>query len=518
MPPATAARATAGRRGARQFVGAPGHFVGAPWYNAPVAPSALLDRVRRALDFDEARVVGGLRAAGAGRLDGLPARVVHESHRDGRAAERVTSRLPGARGFDGARGWSRDAAGLVAPLELGDLEFFRLFDAVLTGRWLAPDGPVEVAEVAAPRGRRALSLRWRGGARRFALAVDDGGLPAALEPASGPPFAVRFGRFDARGWCRMPRELTFETGHLVDRVTLDQVSPCDAIDAAAPAASEPVWHGATGALPLSRSRRGRLPLVHLEVDGRPVGPFLFDTGAGALALDAAVADELALPARGRAWVTTTDGGTGACHRVAGSLRAGPLELAAPVFLELDLAPLRDAMGVRLAGVVGYDLFARAVVAFTDGGARAHVLRPDGPDVAARDGLGWRPLRFEDRCPLVGCAAPGGAGLFALDTGSAAPVTCYADAARAWALAPRPRRGVVMHGASGARAAATCKLPWFDVGDARFESVEATVDLAREGLGGTEGRLGTVGWPLLARLDMVLDCPGARVAFRRPATP
>lgn len=477
-----------------------------------MAHPAFLERIRRALDYDESSHRGGLRLSGRGELFGLPSRWEHHTHADGRLVERVGSRMPSSRGFDGARGWALDATGLVAPCELGDLEFLRLYDAVLTGAWLHPNGAIDVDAVSTSGTHARLALRWRGGRGRYHLSVDTrSDEPHALTPAAGVPFTVRFARYGLRGWARVPTVITLETGHLVDRITVDAVTADDAIDAAAPARHDGTTFSATTDTPVRvrRSRRGRLPLVDAAVDGRTVGPWLLDTGAGAMALDTVVADALELSTRGRTWVTTSDGGTGACFRVAQRFQLGPLCVSAPVFLDLDLTHLREALGVKLAGIVGYDVFARCCATLRDGGASL-VLHP--ADDTLPPGYAWEPLRFEERTPLVRCATARGDGLFALDSGSAAPITCYADIITAWALRSTTRRASWMYGASGRRAVRTSALPWLSVGAARFDRVRATLDAERDTLASTPGRDGTIGWPLLARLDPILDCKHARIAL------
>ena len=477
--------------------------------------AALLERVRRALDFDEARFVGGLVTTGSGVLQGLRARWQHATHVDGRVMERVESRLPFTWVYDGDRGWTRDPSGHVGPLDLTDLEFFRISAAVLTGRWLCADGRVEVGPARAVGERYIVPLRCPGGDGRYLLTVDARShRPVELTATSGAPGQARYERFELRAWCRMPRSLTFEAGHLRDTLTVDTVTLCDDIDATAPGDTSADEFDASihGALRVGRTPRGRLPLVYPHIDGREVGAFLFDTGASSMAIDAALADRLSLPSLGRTWVSTSDGGTGACFRRALSFALGPLNLRAPILLELDLAAMREVFGVRLAGIVGYDVFARCVVDLRGDGS-AITLRAPG-SVGAHD-LRWAPLRFEDRCPLVRCASAGGDGLFALDSGSASAVTCYAAAAHAWGLPTSGRASTRLNGASGSRPVATRTLPHFSITDTRFASVRAVLLTSREGLGGAHGRYGTVGWPLLRRLDATLDYPGARLGLPPP---
>jgi hypothetical protein len=326
---------------------------------------------------------------------------------------------------------------------------------------------------------------------------------------------MRYARFEAGPWGLVARDVTCECGHLADRITIASAERCEDIDARAPALPHEVTVDAAASelVALTRSSRGRLPLVRPRINGEDVGPFLVDTGASTTAIAADVADRLGLASRGRSWVTTSDGGTGACHRVGRRFQLGPVVVREPVMLELDLAELRHALGVSLAGVVGYDLFARALIELRDGGCSLAV-RP--PYATPPGDVRWMPLRFEERCPMIPCATEQGGGLFALDTGSASPVTLYAAAVSAWGLTATTRPRSLLRGVSGTRAIATCTLPWFSVGEERFEKVRAALWTSRDGIGGTPGRLGTVGAALLRGLDLVLDYQQSRIGIRRRA--
>lgn len=481
--------------------------------------AGLLAATERALGFGAERFRGGLRVVARGTALGLPAVVEQWLHADGRSVEEVRSRLGDRRGFDGERGWSIDASGLAVPFELGDLERARLTSAVWSGRWLLPDGELEVGAPVRRGSHDQLAVRLRGGAARFLLTLDgESHLPRVLEPAGGPPWALRFTDYDLTGWCRAARRTVLEQGHLRDELAIEELAPIDEVEAREPAsrdAGSDFEAGGGGAITLGFSPRGRLPLVRPRLDGREVGAFLLDTGAGALGIDAGVADRLGLASFGRSWVVTADGGTGACFREAGRLQLGPLGLRAPLFVELDLGELGRALGVELAGVVGYDLLARGRFAI-EGEPRRLLVRAPEEAAPADDGgaMRWVPLAFEERRPLLACEAEGGALRLALDTASSSTVTLYAEAVRALGLEASTRAGARIRGASGARGVAQRRLKWLAVGGETFAEVRAVLTTAREGIGGTPGRHGTVGWGLLKHLDLVLDYPRRRLGLRR----
>ncbi len=56
------------------------------------------------------------------------------------------------------------------------------------------------------------------------------------------------------------------------------------------------------------------------------------------------------------------------------------------------------------------------------------------------------------------------------------------------------------------------LPWIDVGGARFERVRALVADFAEGALASPTTLGSVGWPLFAGRELILDWPRRRIAI------
>jgi predicted aspartyl protease len=283
--------------------------------------------------------------------------------------------------------------------------------------------------------------------------------------------------------------------------------------ALAHAVPEDVEIAAAGEPLVWRRTRGKVPLVRGHIDGRDVGWFVLDTGAGALAIAEDVAAELALPELGRRFVRTSDGAAGAPYRLARTLRVGPVTIQRPRFLELDLAAFSKAIGVPLAGVLGYDLFMRAAVTIDveAGVTVAAALAADGA---------WIDARFEDACPVVAARVPGPSGprdvWFALDTGSSAAVTISAGAAPAIELRRRGR--VAMRGVTGSVGARAGELAWIELAGHRIE--EVAVVIARAGSGATgdptpePGVAGSLGMAILQDFALTLDYRGRRAALRR----
>jgi predicted aspartyl protease len=484
--------------------------------------AAFVARVRAALRFDEARAANAeLRAQGSGMVAGLPATVTWQCHVDWRVRLEVASQLPDISAFDGVRGTHVGPSGLLEPLDLADLDELRMASAFFTGAWLDPRTPIVFDRVTRVGdtlvvGARVGAEEWRQPFRIVCAA--DSFHPTRLETLSGDGAVFEVGDFTSGVFCDVPRRLTWRRGWLVDTVEIAHVDP--AADPSAyllhdirgdrAARLDPI---ASPRARVTRSPRGRLPLARASIDGRDVGWFLLDTGAGGSAIETAVADDLGLPALGRTWVVTPTGGVGAGYRRCQALTIGPLTLPQALLIELDLALISTALGVRLAGIIGFDLFAQAVVRLEH--RQPLVVELFAPE-RERDRPGrWHDIRFEHRVPVLAARLPSGdnaasTGLMSLDTGSSAPLVLHERFARRLALMPRTTRQGV-RGVSGAGSAGVRTLPWIEVGE-RFERVRTVVAETAEGTLASRTTLGSVGWGLFAGRGLLLDWPRRRLAI------
>ncbi len=107
-----------------------------------------------------------------------------------------------------------------------------------------------------------------------------------------------------------------------------------------------------------------------------MGWFTLGTGAGAMVLSPDAAAALGLEELGEARAVGVAGSAVPRYLSAGELQLGPLLWSDPIFVELDLGFVSEALGLRVAGIVGYDLFSRAVFEI-DAGAVAPL--PGGPE-------------------------------------------------------------------------------------------------------------------------------------------
>jgi len=461
---------------------------------------------------------GEVRVRGTGEVRGVPIVWSRTCHASGAFRETIDGALSHAVGYDGRVGWRIDESGMPGVVELGDLEELVVVAAVWSGRWAHAHGDVVVDHMSsADASRLVLGLRaGERGTRRFRLTLDAGTfLARRLEQVGRDDVAIEFDDFRPGGFGRVPYVTRSREAWLVDTMRVEAVERVGGSSSYALAREPPrdVEIAATDEPLVWRRTRGKVPLVRGHVDGRDVGWFVLDTGAGAFALAEDVAAELELPELGRRFVRTSDGVAGAPYRLAQALRVGPATIRDPRFLELDLTGFSKAIGVPLAGVLGYDLFMRAAVTIDIVAGIAIAAAPPA------DGA-WVDARFEGACPVVAARVPGTSGprdaWFALDTGSSAAVTIAAGAAPA--IEMRSRGRVSMRGVSGRVGARAGELPWIELAGHRIEDVAVVVSRAGPGATGdpTPEPLvaGSLGMALLKDFALTLDYRGHRVQFRR----
>jgi hypothetical protein len=473
---------------------------------AQEAPAGAPDAASRAAVPPQ---VEGRGKARAGGLDGS-LRVVLAA--DGRFLLDVATALPERAGFDGTRVWTRDHSGLERVIELEDADRWKVLAWVLSGHWRAADElDVRTEE------EGAVVLALRGTPLEMRLVLDgETGLPMVLEHRddSGPVTWTFTGWREVAGRV-LPHRWVFSDGTSIDTFEIDAwrtvaADPASFQAALAPPADVRFDPEVEPELDVVRVATGHL-LVEPWVEGESVGMFIFDTGAGAMTIDPAIADELGLAELGEVVAVGVGGKTTTSFRRGTRFELGALTLDDPVYVELDLAFLEPIFGRRIAGIVGYDVLARCVAE----------IEMRGPTIALHDprrftltGASWQELALNENTPCVRASFEGEReGLFRLDTGANGTVSFHAPAVRALGLLDG--RAVTTGSSGGVGGTAETKdgtLEWFELAGERFDSPRVQFSLAEHGAFTDRYTLGNIGQSFLAPFRIVLDYPGDRIAF------
>jgi hypothetical protein len=439
----------------------------------------------------------------------------------GRFVQKSDGPLGATHGFDGTTCWTVNAAGVSRTVELFDREMRQLWVGLQTGLWLAHADADSVSLAPDGGDRHTVVLNIRQGRLKAALQVNrTTWLPEVLKRTgvTGEQTWTFAAYRDDLGW-KLPGKIAVQVGAgVINTYEARSVSraPAAGADVYAPVRSRPADvrfnPDVSPRLEMKRAATGHV-LVRAKIDGADLGWLIFDTGAGsATVLHREAADRLKLTPVGAGPITSVMG-TARCRTLRGtSLEIGPLTLAKPFFVEMDLGFVRQALGKEVVGVVGYDLLSRCVaeISLAEGSIKVH-----DPGRYRLDAGRWERLVFNQALPLVPATFEGGKGLFRIDVGASggaySNVVFHAPAVEQMQLLKD--RKVTVSKVGPARVAVG-KLGWFELAGHRFEHPDAVFALDREGPLGDEYAEGNLGVAFLRPFRIVLDYPHERVALLR----
>ena len=497
--------------------------------------------LRQAAHRDAWQGVAALELAGTAHVLGRDEPFRLWVTRDGRFRREVDGPLGRTEVYDGERAWLRDLSGIGRELDLGGREEAPLLAALRTGAWLD-----DASLVLEQRTEDRLRITRPGTPLDFELLLDERtDLPRqVIDHSGGGASVATFSDWRPVGGVPVPFDLTIagsggeQTSYRVERTAalaelptgLFEPPPADpgdvTFDASVPDEVE-VWRARTGHL-----------FVRPRLEGREVGWFLFDSGAGAMVVDRALASELELEHLGEVLAVGVSGRELTPLVGAESFSLGPLSWDGLVLVELDLSFVGELLGVPVSGIVGHDLFGRAVVDLRSGPRPVSPGDLDGdgePDpapvlvgggrVALLDPATWQPptdaalapLTFEGHTPCVSATFPTLAGpvtaWFRLDTGANGSVTFHAPAVkRHRLLANRDVSLARFGGVGGDGSGYTGELEWFELAGRRFETFRCAFATTEVGTFADPYTAGNIGQELLEPFRLLFDYPGERIGL------
>lgn len=438
---------------------------------------------------------------------------------DGRYRRWVSGPLGQLEVFDGDRVIRQDASGLARELDLGDRVEAPLLASILTGAWIdAAD--LRVREVAP----EALLVDREGGPLEFELTLSaDSALPATIteETSSGESVMqlVDWSRIEglAIPMGIVVRDHAEEEESLDETYTVTEGRVVDLGPSSFELALTPPEDFAFDASisPLVEALRtvtGHV-LVHPTVAGKDLGWFILDSGAGAMVLDQAAGSELGLAPLGEVRAVGVVGSATTQFVAGAPLCLGPMTFDVPTFVELDLGFLSGVFGVPVGGILGYDLFSRAVVevdtetvALFD--ARTFEPDPTWPTVA---------LAFQGKTPCAEASFPvqgrAETAWFRLDTGANGALTFHAPAVKSYnLLANRETHLAEFGGVGGSSSGYFGQLEWFELGGRRIEGLEAGFAMNEVGTFADAYTAGNIGQDIFKGARLVFDFPAEHLYF------
>jgi hypothetical protein len=483
--------------------------------------SEIVAAARAALGQDELAASGAaLRVTGSGRSLGTDVARTLVFDGRGRFLDTLDGLLPQAAGHDGTTTWGRDWTGTARALVLGDAAGVVVEHLLLTGGWSASAAPFTFELAAAPA-EDELVLAWThvDGVQHGTITLDAAThLPRAASQGSGDHAASwKFVDPQAHDGIVFPARIEALEQGLPQGFEVRAVERLAAVDDAlfapslAPPADTRFLPDVPPGLEVKRVASGHL-LVHPTVEGQDLGWFIFDSGAGTNCIATSVTDALAGEPFGQIGAKGVGGTVPAQFWRAQELALGPLVIAGPVFMGLDLAFLERAFGVEIGGILGYELFSRCVVELDMRAAEIALHDPARFELAAAGR--WEDVTIYGRHPCVRAGFEDHEGLFKIDTGAAGDtVTLHYDAVREFdLLAERETKVSGAGGVGGTVVTRSGELASFRLGGHDFEAIQASFALEDKGAFADGYVQGNIGGKLLAPFVLVFDYPHGRLGF------
>lgn len=483
------------------------------------AVGVVLDRVRQAVEFSKFDAQpGGYQSAGKATFFGEESVYSGIFTPAGPFTEHVAGPLGSVQAFDGKTAWKADWTGATRTLDLRDRELLLASMAIQSGRWLAPNSQFEItqAEDAAPGEAIALDLKVRGGLHKTRVLIDANTWLPLSESYEGTAGECKttFADWRATPFGKVPFRVENSEGGLTNVVRLERVEPTPTF-VRNPFAMVP-WRAVDtvfdasrpATIEIKRAFTGHI-LVHPTLDGKDVGWFILDSGAGTMVVDPKVADSIAMPKVGKVPVVGVGGVLMGSFRQSKSFALGPLTIQNLKFVEIDLAQLSAIFRTQIAGIAGYDLFRRSVVEL---GLDAKRLALHDPASFKLNKGDWQPLILDGAHPIVQATYEGGKkGFFRLDTGASGTLTFGGDLASRLAEG-RPTKPILLGGVGGMMNAKVGTLDYFELAGHRFDKPEVTFMTDKRNALANEFLDGNIGQDLLLPFTLVFDYGSARIAF------
>ena len=421
-------------------------------------------------------------------------------------------------GFDGTTTWTQEATGVTRTMQLGDGERARLGQWIMSGYWAHPAAPVEVFDSDLMTGgdEMALTVRVAGTRVKGTLVLDTNKwLPREfISTISGSRQIMQFVAFETVEGRVVPKEIRIETN---DRETFHVEFDEIRVDAAAdervyapPRSGDNVSYSSSGG-PVENVRgRDGHHFVRPIINGREMGWFAVDTGAGGTSIDRGLAREIGLPTIGSGQSTGVAGQRSVTIHTTTTFRIGPVEIKGMPVTGAETSGLSLGLSGGYDGLLGMDVLFHCVIDYDQRNSRIALYDPGTYKLPEGE---WYPLLAYNGKPTLRMEYEEHAGLFTIDTGNPGAVIIGAMAvARNRLLDDRITESGSVGGIGGSVASQDGLLDWVVWGGRRFDDVPAEFVVENRGVTADETRDGVIGTDLLERYRIIFDMTNGRIAF------
>ncbi len=336
----------------------------------------------------------------------------------------IGGKLPRSHGFDGSHDWEVDLMGMSRTLELADRDEARLRNWFVFGDWLNHQEQLEVQldEAQSDQEHWAINVRMsEGEITALVRIVKDSGLPVECSLRNIHAETITLADYRPAAGRLVPHAIQ-RSAEQGDKVAY-QLATVEhkAVSKSAFAMPQPQadrwrWVADNPHVTVMRANTGHV-LVQTWINEEGPHWFILDTGAGGTVIDSEVAKKLQSRKLGEASVASMLGWKKSALLQLESLRVGPLEIVAPISMEMDLSFLTAPLGTKISGVIGYDVFSRCIAEIKLEPPRVNFYPADSSPF--EDSQHWHPLSMCWRLPLMeGQLSDYPPGLFRIDIGAA----------------------------------------------------------------------------------------------------
>lgn len=491
--------------------------------------AVVLENTRKAVSYAQfLKVDRGVIATGKAVFYGMPSTYSLHFTKSGEFVETTVAKAPfgdfrQSNGFDGKDQWESDWTGMTTNLDLEDKEGQATTNAFLTYGWLAKNSPLKLAVNTKESDASKITLD---------LSVPTGFYVAKISIDRKTWLPLRLSRNTPSGeevWelssyqealkFKFPRKIRQLDGGSWSEFNIEKVeqAPTFIRNPFEPVRTRPNDTTFDSSVKpdceFRRAFSGHL-LVHPKVNGKDLGWFILDSGAGSMVIDKTVAETNNFAAFGEIPVSGIGGTELTNFRVADSLTLGPATIKNPVFIQYDLSQLGMVFGVKVVGIIGYEFFARTMIELDFPKKEMRVFEPGK---FALDGGVWEKIRFSSRHPIVQAKFEGDRqGWFRLDTGSDGSVTFHGPTVAKYELLKnRETRTVKLGGVGGTIDAQIGPIDWFELAGKKFAKPRVTFMKGNEGPLADAYTDGNIGMQFLSPFRLIFDYSNSRIAFVLP---
>jgi Aspartyl protease/PDZ domain len=296
----------------------------------------------------------------------------------------------------------------------------------------------------------------------------------------------------------------------------------------ATAASPPIQNSGDAKMAAAASRPlhvvpfelyGNLAYIQVRVNGSEPCVFILDTGAGVSVMNRSVVSEMRITPVELGERGSFGFGEGKTKVAVGknvTFGLGDLNFQVANVLVLQLDDLESAVGRRVFGILGYELFNRYVVELDHAARTIKLYDPKdytyaGPGETVALTIRDNSLRVQAHLAIGRREAI--TGDFALDTGMSGPLSLNSPVVKKYGVIEPGQPVFSMYGGIGGQLRfAPGRVTMLQLGSLSLHDVPVLFSQATTGASSSGDYLGTIGAAVLSRYKMIFDCPHHRLTL------